>query len=176
MAVEPEGVHGKPYRCESSQGYKQKDKKLLVIHPFSESIKYQYKNNREYLFNNKDVLPEFQLITLKSVQSIAGTKTDFNTWFEAYEYMCNKIKEIEFDIALIGAGAYGLPLAKYVKDIGKKAIHLGGVTQILFGIKGKRWEEVYKDSTSKIFNDKWIKPFESEKPENYKLIENGCYW
>jgi hypothetical protein len=36
---------------------------------------------------------------------------------------------LEFDVALIGAGAYGLPLAACVKRLGKKAIHMGGVTK-----------------------------------------------
>ena len=30
------------------------------------------------------------------------------------------IKEIDFDIAIIGAGAYGMFLAQYVKSLGKK--------------------------------------------------------
>ena len=34
-----------------------------------------------------------------------------------------------------------MPLAAFIKSIGKKAVHLGGSTQILFGIKGERWDE-----------------------------------
>ena len=40
-----------------------------------------------------------------------------------------------FDIALIGCGAYGFPLAAFVKGIGKKAVHIGGPLQLFFGIK-----------------------------------------
>ena len=47
----------------------------------------------------------------------------------------------DYDICLIGAGAYGFPLAAHVKRKGKKAIHLGGALQLLFGVKGKRWED-----------------------------------
>ena len=47
-----------------------------------------------------------------------------------------------FDVAIIGCGAYGMPLAAMLKQAGKQAIHLGGATQLLFGIKGKRWEEI----------------------------------
>ena len=46
-----------------------------------------------------------------------------------------------FDIAIIGCGVYGFPLVAHGKRIGKKSIHLGGPTQMLFGIKGKRWLE-----------------------------------
>lgn len=48
-----------------------KGKKVLVIHPFSETIQKQYKN-REYIFPNTEILPEFELQTLKAVQTIAG--------------------------------------------------------------------------------------------------------
>ena len=41
------------------------------------------------------------------------------------------IAEIDFEVALIGCGAYGLPLAAHVKRLGKKAVHLGGATQNL---------------------------------------------
>ena len=54
-----------------------------------------------------------------------------------------------FDVAIIGCGAYGMPLGAMLKDAGKTVIHLGGVTQILFGIKGKRWDE---NKTSELYN------------------------
>ena len=44
--------------------------------------------------------------------------------------------KFDFDVALIGCGAYGFPLAAKLKTAGKQAIHLGGVLQALFGIKG----------------------------------------
>ena len=119
-------------------------------------------------------MPNFQLITLKSVQSIAGEKTDFNTWFDALDSMKKKIDDIDFDISIIGCGAYGLPLASYIKSIGKQAIHLGGATQILFGIKGKRWEE--RSDFVVLFNEFWKNPDNSEIPRNSHNVENGCYW
>ena len=60
-------------------------KKILVVHPFSESIESQFKK-RELIFEN-DFLPQFELKTIKAVQSIAGSKTQFSDWFEALEYM-----------------------------------------------------------------------------------------
>ena len=53
----------------------------------------------------------------------------------------SRSNENRFDIAIIGCGAYGLPLAAKLKKEGRQAIHLAGVTQLMFGIKGKRWEE-----------------------------------
>jgi len=155
-------------------------KRILVVHPFSETIMSQYQNNRNKLFENKMTLPDFELITLKAVQSLGGS-TEFKDWFEALDYMKNKIEKIDFDIAILGCGAYAFNLAAYIKRIGKKAIQLGGVTQLLFGIKGSRWENpvpkmckngYYPD----LFNEYWVRPGEAEKPRMANKVEGGCYW
>jgi hypothetical protein len=151
-------------------------REVLVIHPFVESIRRQYAEKRRVLFPSPDVLPDFELKTIKAVQSIAGSRVDFASWFDAYRFMCDEIANIDFDICLIGAGAYGLPLASFVKQLGKQAIHLGGVTQILFGIKGKRWEREYEDSTAKLFNEHWVRPSASETPVHKNRVDRGCYW
>lgn len=154
-----------------------KGKKVLVIHPFETTIRNQYQR-RELIFPGTEILPEFELKTLKAVQTIAG-KVDqrFNDWFEALEWMYEKAMEMDFDVAVIGCGAYGLPLAAKIKKSGRQAIHLGGVTQIWFGIKGKRWDEG-KDYTyiREYYNDYWVYPEESEKVEHSAVVEDGCYW
>lgn len=146
-------------------------KKVLVIHPFAETIKAQYKK-RHLLFKNPDTLPEFDLKVIKAIQSIADEKEDlpFKTWFEALDYMKEQIKMTDFDVAIIGAGAYGMFLADYCKQLGKKAVHMGGATQVLFGIKGKRWDEF------NIYNEHWVRPDSSELPKGASKVENGCYW
>jgi hypothetical protein len=165
-----------PFRFSNPWSAALKGRKVLVVHPFVESIRKQYAEKRRLLFPSLDVLPDFDLKTLKSVQSIAGSKVDFATWFDAYRHMCDEMARIDFDICLIGAGAYGLPLASFAKEMGKQAIHLGGVTQILFGIKGKRWEREYADSTAKLFNEHWVRPLASETPESKNKVDKGCYW
>lgn len=157
-------------------------KKVLVVHPFTDTIIEQYKK-RQLLFTN-NILPVFELKTLKAVQSIAGTKTEFSNWFEALEFMKNEINKIDFDICLIGAGAYGLPLAAHVKRMGKKGFHMGGSLQLLFGIWGKRWDNVNYGSEElgrsgayrELYNEHWVKPGEKERPHNADNVENSCYW
>lgn len=147
-------------------------KKILVIHPFERSIQYQYQR-RQLLFA-KTVLPDFELKTIKAVQSISGNKTDFASWFKALDFMKNKIDECDFDIALIAAGSYGLPLAAHIKRKGKIGIHLGGFLQLIFGIKGRRWDSspVHRS----IMNEYWKSPFPEEYPINYKKLDHGSYW
>jgi hypothetical protein len=162
-----------PYFFDQPWSKALKGKKVLVIHPFTTSIIKQYKN-REKLFENQFVLPDFELKTITAVQSIAGTKTPFSNWFEALEFMQKQIDTIDFDIAIIGAGSYGLPLSAYVKEKGKISIHIGGSTQILFGIKGKRWDNHPK--ISKLYNANWVRPDSSELVPEAKKVEDGCYW
>lgn len=154
-----------------------KGKKVLVIHPFEKSIQQQYAK-REQLFKNKETLPEFELITMKPVQSIADNKFEYpyKSWFEALEAMKEQIKQIDFDIAIIGAGAYGIFLADYCKQLGKKAIHVGGATQILFGIAGKRWDLEYPQIRDNYYNEYWVRPDKSEQPKGLNKVEGGCYW
>lgn len=150
-----------------------KDKNVLVIHPFADTIKKQYKN-RSLLFENSEILPEFNLFTIKAVQTIAYNTTEFSDWFEALNFMKSEVDKIEFDVAIIGCGAYSLALCSYVKEIGKGAIYLGGSTQILFGIKGNRWEKL--PEYNKLFNNYWVRPNSSEHPNNSEIIEDACYW
>jgi hypothetical protein len=144
-----------------------------VVHPFEETIKKQYAK-RQVLFKDPRILPNFELRTVKAVQSIAGNKPRFANWFDALESMCKKISDTDFDVAIIGAGAYGLPLASFVKSLGAKAVHLGGATQILFGIRGKRWDA--RPFFTSLYNENWVRPLPAEVPENFQVVESGCYW
>lgn len=150
-----------------------KGKKVLVIHPFAQSIMNQYEK-REGLFPGTDILPEFSLKTIKAVQTIGSERAGYKNWFEALEKMKTDIGNCDFDIAIIGCGAYGFPLAAYIKEMGKKAIVMAGSTQILFGIKGKRWDD--NPLINKYYNSCWIRPSDTERPPEASNVEQGCYW
>lgn len=170
-------VYLEPFWSENPWTRALEGKKVLVVHPFAKTIESQYKK-RELLFEN-NLLPEFQLKTIQAVQSVAGNATQFKDWFEALEYMKSEIDKQDYDICLIGAGAYGFPLAAHVKRSGKKAVHLGGSLQLLFGIKGKRWEDENFDPVFKytqFMNEHWTKADSSEKPINSESVEGACYW
>ena len=151
-----------------------KGKKVLVIHPFKNSILNQYKK-REEIYPNTNILPEFDLKVLKSIQTSGGENDDrFKNWFDAYKWMLNEIKKIDFEIAILGCGAYGYPLAAEIKKMGKQAIHFGGGTQLLFGIIGARWDN--DKAILSFVNDSWVRPLDSEKPKDSQSVEKGCYW
>jgi len=149
------------------------DKRVLVISPFAEQIEEQYKKRQLLFPTEPEILPEFKLLTIPSVlTSGKANSKDFDNFFEALDHLKLEILKKEFDIALVGAGAYGTPLCLYIKSLGKMAIQSGGATQLLFGLMGKRWEK--REYVARHVNPHWTRP--TTKPYGHKNIEGGCYW
>lgn len=150
-------------------------KKVLIIHPFENTIKNQFPKLKT-LFKNPKLAPSYELITLKTLQTIDEEYKNYNykDWFEALEYMYGEIDKKDFDIAIIAGGAYGMFLANYIKERGKQAIEMCGTTQLLFGIKGARWDEI------NLYNENWVRPLDEERPKNIlNFIKNetkASYW
>ena len=150
-------------------------KNVLVISPFAESIKSQY-SKRELLWENENVLPEFNLKTIKCPLSwYCQEDKPGGSWLTVLDDLEHEMDSNEhYDFCLVGAGAWSLPLVVYAKNLGATAIHLGGGLQILFGIKGKRWDN--HEVISTFYNEHWVRPSKEETPELSTLVENGCYW
>lgn len=164
-----------PFEFEKPWTAALKGQKVLVIHPFEDTIQSQFKN-RDKLFKNPDMLPEFELVTLKAVQSVADSDCKFNDWTQALNYMFDEAMKKDFDIALLGCGAYGFPLATKLKLAGKKVVHLGGMTQLLFGIKGARWEASRSDIVA-MYNDYWVRTGLHNRPAGAdKMVDGLAYW
>jgi hypothetical protein len=149
-----------------------KDKKVLVVSPFSDSIKKQYKK-KQFIHNN--LLPDFELKCLNFPLSYYLQHETLRVSYpenshKLLELFKNKINEIDFDIALIGAGIYSLPLAVHCKSLGKISVHLGGGLQTIFGVKGNRWKG------QNFINEYWVSPSKEETPFYADLCESGCYW
>lgn len=149
-------------------------KRVLVVHPFRKTILSQYEK-RAQLFPGRDILPEFASLTvIQAVQGLAGQDTGYDSWFDALDAMERKMDAADYDVAIIGAGAYGLPLAAHARDTGHAAIQMSGATQLLFGIKGRRWDD--HPVISKLYNPAWVRPDESEGITNKEKVEGGSYW
>lgn len=148
--------------------------KVLVVHPFEESILAQYATRRGKFFTDPKVLPQFELSVLKAPQTIAGNPREYDSWVTTLKILERRIEAAKFDVAILGCGAYGLPLAANIKKMGRIAIHLGGATQLLFGIAGERWRA--HPQFQKFINDSWTAPLMRERPLNYEKVEKGAYW
>ena len=57
---------------------------------------------------------------------------------------------------------------------GLTLLDLGGATQILFGIRGRRWDD--HRIISKLYNEHWTRPKPTETPRHFDRVENGAYW
>lgn len=149
-------------------------KNVLVISPFVNSIEKQY-SKREYIWKDARVLPAFNLLTLKHPHSPGIDKpSEHTSWLDMIQHYKALMDSIDYDIVLTGTGASSLPLIAHARANGKKGVHLGGPLQLLFGIKGSRWDN---GPIGKYFyNEHWTRPSSDEVPEKYKTIEGGCYW
>lgn len=153
-------------------------RRLLVVHPFAETIRAQYRH-RAALFlqapGGADTLPELaELIVIPAVQGLAGQETGYASWFDALDAMQRQMDACRYDVAVIGAGAYSLPLAAHARDTGHAAIQMSGATQLLFGIKGRRWDT--HPQISRLYNAAWVRPSAAEQPRNLRAVEGGSYW
>lgn len=163
-----------PFFSESPWTSALKDQSVLVIHPFADSIKRQYAEHRTNLFKGQQMLPEFKLTTLRPPQTLVRETEGWSSWFEGLDYLKEQVQSLDFQVALVACGAYGMPISAHLKSIGKTVIHLGGPLQLLFGITGNRWRT--QPEYSKLFNEHWTCPSQQERPPGHNLVDKGVYW
>lgn len=104
------------------------------------------------------------------------THARFGDVLRLYEHVCAEIARHEFDVALIAAGALGIPLAAFVKSQGRIGLSLGGHLQVIFGVRGRRWldDPFYRNH---VMNAAWIDMPEAYRPRAAAtLTDGGAYW
>jgi len=151
---------------------KMSGRKVLAISSFDGLIQRQYSSGNVYkIYERFPTLSE--LSTIKFPYCFLNNGPHQN-YFETLDAIFEEIRNIDFDIALLGCGAYGHMLCHRIhEELNKDAIYIGGSIQTIFGILSKR----EKDCSSLPVNQYWITDIPEEyKPANYKSIENGCYW
>ena len=112
-----------------------------------------------------------KFIIVKSESSIKGNYPH-NNWTETFNDLKKRVlKEKEPDLWLVSCGCYGVPLTDEIASSGKKAIYVGGLLQLLFGLKGQRWDQ--KQDIYRLYNEHWRYP--NERPVNAENVEGWCY-
>jgi hypothetical protein len=167
-----------------------RNKIVLIVHPFIDSIKCQLRR-RDLIFPYApDVLPPFEVKFVKSFQCLGETKLPHSDWNETLHATQRLVDEVgHFDVALIAAGSYGLPLAVYCKTVkNASAIVIGGSMQQLFGLRGTRWDTMFptgykyamashNNEEKILYNEQWIYPLKSDTIADAEKIEHGSpYW
>ena len=149
---------------------------VAVVTSFTETAKKQVSKGLA-IWGSHGVLPpgtvDWHWIQTGYPRSIAQGQNEWpdgiHSWSQAAEYVVGKVMKSGARFALIG-----MPIAKMLKDRGVIAIVMGGAIQVLFGIKGRRWEK--HPVISSFWNDAWVWPSKEETPGGAMAIEGGCYW
>lgn len=147
-------------------------KRVLVVHPFARSVEAQYARRTQVKTISR-LLPAFDLATVIPPVTFAGCDNG-SSWMQNYSDLCARVAAVPFDVALIGCGAYGMPLGAFVKQLGRTAIVVGGATQLLFGIRGRRWD--VNPDFSPLMDETWVRPSPAETPPQSGTVEDACYW
>ena len=165
-----------PFQYENPWTSALTDQKVLVVSPFAELIQAQYAK-RDQLFSNKGILPEYKLYTVQAIQSSGDIfPEDYDSWSDALDALTDNCLAVNFDIALLSCGSYAVALGARLKAAGKKAIVLGGMLQLVYGIKGARWEQSRPDIVA-LYNSAWIRAGEKYKIKGTeKMADGAAYW
>lgn len=155
--------------------------RVTVVSSFANTMKHQF-NKAKYIWPKKQGLlssdVKWSFVRSYYSPSLARGRChwpdDVKSWKEAVDLLEKKVLEKKPRICLIGCGGLAMPLAKRLKDKGIIAIVMGGAIQILFGIKGRRWD--FHSVISSFYNNNWVYPSQDEVPNGAKEIEGGCYW
>ncbi len=173
-----------PYYCVSTKGWTRalEGRRVSVVSSFANTMEKQL-SKRSLIWgeNVNTLLPEstsWSFVRSYFPPSIAKGSCEWpegiSSWKDAVKYLEQKVIEQNPEIVLLGCGGLAMPLAGRLKKRGIVCVVMGGAIQLLFGIKGKRWEN--HSFISLLFNDDWVYPSDEEVPGGAKMIEGGCYW
>jgi hypothetical protein len=149
------------------------NKKILIVSPFSESIKYQTNIDRinnlihNYTFPNCTFLTYNTPITYNSENSDLINEVTTDNWLEQCTKMECEISHIDFDIALLSCASYATCLGSFISTkMNKKSIYIGGILNVLFNIFGKRYDCTYYNNINNLLYR--IIAFETKKYLTFK--------
>lgn len=151
------------------------NKRVLVIHPFAKSFQVQFE--RLHSLHALPILPIFTpyFIAPPMTQGLNFSKRSYVEELDIFESKVrNLVSSEEFDLALIAAGAYGLPLTATLKAAGVSSIYVGGALQLYFGVLGNRWTN--SENIRPFVTKHWLTSPIEKPPLGSGLIEKGTYW
>ena len=152
-------------------------RKLLIVSPFAELLRSRANEETFEAVWEKTGKGWFAPASVEALEFAYGTDpathARYSTARDLLDEITDEIARRDFDVALIGAGGLGDPIAAFVKSLGKVGFCLGGHTQVLFGVLGERWRE-NADWERDYFNDSWITMPTEYAPGQVPLGKN--YW
>ncbi len=158
--------------------------KVAVVCPFDESIRAQIPNMNKVFPHSIWQEPVPEIIPIKTGcspvydnASAAAWPAEVlsGDWRLAVVHIVKEVIASGASVAFVGCGALSLPIVAALKKKGLVAIHTGGDTQFMFGIRGARWTKD-RNLCHLLESPSWTNPRPSETPLHAKTIEGGCYW
>ena len=162
-----------PYYVRDSWMPALEGKKVLIIHPFENTIKHQLSHLNK-LFPERHWFQNCTFTHLSPPQTLAGNHQNIDWQNHLNVFIDTLHVHTDFDVALVAAGGYGMLIADEIFMMKKSVIYIGGALQLFFGIIGKRWFD--NKEIMALVNDDWVRPFPADKPSNCVKVEKGCYW
>ena len=141
-------------------------RRILIVSPFSKSLEFQYRRLNSLIVDYE--FPDFDLVTYRSpvtyctsddTKETLGITT--NNWHEECRRMADDIGDLDFDIALLSCASYSMYLGNFIRhDLGRKAIYMGGILNVLFNIYGERYDTPFFNGF--VRRDTQIEAFEND--------------
>jgi hypothetical protein len=148
-------------------------KRVLVVTPFARSVLSQFRRRQE-IWRDQTILPPCELRAVRMPLSPGLVPPVHRNWRERYEALIKECDEAPYDVMMVGAGGLSVPLVAHAKSRGSIGFHLGGHTQIFFGVYGKRWDR--DRLLAGLQTPAWVRPSGDEAPPTVIKVEQGCYW
>jgi hypothetical protein len=154
-------------------------KKILIICPFGELLKARATKEIFEGVWAKTGKKWFYPAAIDALEFPYGfdreTHKQYATAIDLFEHITAEVANRDFDIALIAAAGLAIPIASFVKSMGKIGIDLGAELQFLFGIKGTRWRD--KDRWKKdYFTGWWTDAPDTYRPNQKDVVGSGAFW
>ena len=156
------------------------DRKILIVCPFGGFLASRLKEGTYEAVWRKTAKRWFYPRSVQAIEFPYGfeatTRKRYTDALQLFEEITDQMKRVSYDVALIGAGGLGIPLASFAKNQGKVGLSLGGHLQVVCGVLGKRWR------TSELFRRRYITEAWVELPRRYhpsnplESTDSGDYW
>jgi len=154
-------------------------RRVAVVSSFAETACVQA-TRAAAVWSGRAVLPKAVYLPVETrysprlAQGRAEWPDTIKSWDAAVAHIVNRVMEQHAEIVLIGCGGLGMVIGHELRMRGKVCIVMGGAIQVLFGIKGQRWQN--HSIISSFWNDAWVWPRFEDIPGGADEVENRCYW
>jgi hypothetical protein len=154
-------------------------RRVLIVSPYAQALRDRAERDTfEAVWTNTGKR-WFEPATVDAVEFPYGfareTQRHFGTCLDLLDDIKARVQQHEFDVALIGAGALGIPIASHVKSLGKVGLSLGGALQVIFGVIGHRWRRS-AHWRERYINEAWVDVPAKYRPDPGETDASMNYW